>query len=75
LARASCQRYEVQFLDQTVALRSRALHRIDGRVRLGHHYSFEFALDGVDRRAGTIEFVAGDVKEVELDLVVDENGG
>lgn len=75
LARAACKRYDVQLLDQTVALHRRRPLRIEGRMRLTHHYRFEFAVDGVERRIGTVEFVAGNVKEVSLDLVLDTDGG
>ncbi len=71
LARTACRRYKVQLLDQTVALDKRSTLRIDGRLGLAHHFRFEFAVDGVDRRTGTVEFVGGKVKEVSLDLLLD----
>lgn len=74
LARAACQRYHVQLLDQTVSLEKRRPVRIDGRMRLSHHYRFEFAVAAMERRVGTVEFEAGNVKEVSLDLVLDEEG-
>ena len=74
LARAACQRYQVQLLDQTVSLDKRKPVRIEGRMRLSHIFRFEFAVTTMERRIGTIEFVAGEVKEVSLDLVLDEDG-
>jgi len=71
LARTACKRYQVQFLDQTVALDYRKLQRVDGRMRLAHGYRFEFAVAAMERRSGNIEFLAGRVKEVSLDLVLD----
>ncbi|MDO6462518.1 DUF3301 domain-containing protein [Granulosicoccaceae sp. 1_MG-2023] len=69
LARTACRRYEVQFLDQTVSLNRRRIVRRGQGFALAHFYQFEYAIDGVDRRYGTVEFVAGRVKEVALDLV------
>ena len=70
LARAACQRYEVQFLDQTVSLNKRRFVRRGQGVALAHVYQFEYAIGGVDRRYGTVEFVGGRLKEVELDFVM-----
>ncbi len=74
LARAACKRYQVQLLDQTVALDYRKPLRVDGRMRLTHGYRFEFAVTAMERRTGKVAFVAGNVKEVSLDLVLDEDG-
>jgi len=74
LARAACQRYQVQFLDQTVSLEKRRPVRVEGRLRLSHRYRFEFAVTAMERRAGKVEFEAGAIKGVELDLVLDEDG-
>lgn len=74
LARTACQRYQVQLLDQTVALDYRKLQRVQGQMRLAHGYRFEFAVAAMERRTGTVEFVAGRVKEVALDLVLDAEG-
>lgn len=72
LARAACQRYRVQLLDQTVALVRRRPVRLEGRLRLAHDYRFEFAVSAMERRLGTVAFEAGRVVEVELDLLLDE---
>lgn len=74
LARAACQRYSVQFLDQTVALDTRKTVRVDGRLRMAHSYRFEFAVEATQRRLGIVRFEAGAVKEVSLDLILDEYG-
>lgn len=71
LAHAACRRYQVQLLDQTVALDSRKLQRVQGQMRLSHRYCFEFSVSPMERREGSVEFVAGRVKEVALDIVLD----
>ena len=70
LARTACQRYEVQFLDQTVSLNKRRIVRRGSGLTLAHVYQFEYAIGGIDRRYGTVEFVSGRLKEVALDFVM-----
>jgi hypothetical protein len=51
-ARARCQRYGLQLLDETVGLSGIRLRRIADRRALERRYSFEVSIDGNDREAG-----------------------
>ena len=53
-ARALCQQYGLQLLDETVGLRRVRLRRIDGVQRLERCYDFEVSVDGHDRKPGCL---------------------
>jgi len=54
LARRACERYQVQFLDQTVALRGLRLRWTREGLRLRRQYRFEFSEEGTGRRSACL---------------------
>ena len=66
--REACQRYELQFLDDTVSFARLRLERDDeGRVRIARTYAFEFTETGNSRRRGAIKMLGKELSEVQLD--------
>ncbi|HTC28959.1 DUF3301 domain-containing protein [Dyella sp.] len=51
-ARARCQRYGLQLLDETVGLSGLRIRHMHGRRVIERRYSFEVSIDGNDREAG-----------------------
>lgn len=66
----ACQRYQVQLLDQTVALRKVGLKRNKrrGNVQLLRTYKFDFSIDGEDRRQGEAVVLGETPESVNLDI-------
>lgn len=52
LARRACERDQVQFLDQAVALRRLGLRWTRDGIRVRRQYRFEFSEEGTGRRYG-----------------------
>ncbi len=67
LARRSCTRDDLQFLDGTVMLGGLRLRRVDGRVGLLRIYVFAFTADGTSRRFGYVSMLGTRVLQIELD--------
>ena len=66
--REACERYGVQFLDDTVAFaRLRFARDADGRLRLERLYTFEFSQSGSDRRSGAIRVHGRYAEDVQLE--------
>ena len=66
--RAACERYAVQFLDETVAFARLRIGRDDaGRVRLVRTYTFEFSDTGNNRRHGAIEILGTALMGVQME--------
>jgi hypothetical protein len=66
--RAACERYQLQFLDDTVSFARMRLARDDGgQVRISRTYSFEFSDTGNNRRHGAIVMLGGDVADLHLE--------
>ncbi len=65
-ARALCQRYQLQLLDETVGLRRLHFRRVDGRLRVERCYDFEVSLDGSDRRPGQLWMIGQVVSHTAL---------
>ncbi len=64
----ACNNAQVQFLDDTVALKKLRLRRAeDGRLQLCRIFLFEFASDGMYRYQGRIVLAGKQVREVEMD--------
>jgi len=62
LSHALCAQAHVQLLDQTVALQRLSFARgSDGRLHLRRRYRFDISTDGVDRHAGSLEILAGEL--------------
>ncbi|RUL62305.1 DUF3301 domain-containing protein [Dyella dinghuensis] len=51
-ARARCQRYGLQLLDETVGLSGLRIRHMQGRRVIERRYSFDVSIDGNDREAG-----------------------
>lgn len=66
--RSACERYALQFLDETVAFaRLRLARDEDGRVRIARTYTFEFSDTGNNRRHGAIVMLGADVQDLQLE--------
>lgn len=66
--RAACERYALQFLDDTVSFaRLRLARDEEGRVRLCRTYTFEFSETGNNRRQGSIVMLGKELRDVQLE--------
>jgi Protein of unknown function (DUF3301) len=66
--RSACERYRLQFLDDTVSFaRMRLARDEDGQVRIKRTYTFEFSDTGNNRRHGAIVMLGGDVADMHLE--------
>ena len=66
--RSACERYQLQFLDDTVAFaRVRLARDEDGQVRIKRTYTFEFSDTGNNRRHGAIVMLGGEVADMHLE--------
>lgn len=64
----TCNKYSVQFLDDTVELKKIWLSRnSEGRLLICRLYFFEFSSDGSIRYQGRITMLGKMIKEVEMD--------
>jgi len=68
LARRACERYDVQFLDQAVALRRLGLRWTRDGVRVRRQYRFEFSEEGTVRRYGQLVLLGLRLEDLSLDL-------
>lgn len=66
--RAACERYGVQFLDETVAFaRLRLARDAAGRLRLRRSYTFEFSDTGNNRRGGSIVVLGAELEDLQME--------
>ena len=66
--RAACERYSLQFLDDTVSFARLRLRRgEDGQLRLARTYTFEFSDTGNNRRHGAIVMLGGELQDLQLE--------
>jgi Protein of unknown function (DUF3301) len=66
--RAACERYGVQFLDETVAFaRLRLARNAAGRLRLQRRYVFEFSDTGNNRRGGSIVVLGAEIDDLQME--------
>jgi len=66
--RSACERYQLQFLDDTVAFaRMRLARDEDGQIKIKRTYTFEFSDTGNNRRHGAIVMLGGDVADMHLE--------
>lgn len=66
--REACERYGVQFLDDTVAFaRLRLVRDENGRLGLQRLYRFEFSENGSNRRSGVIRVHGRYAEDVQLE--------
>ena len=65
--RLACERYQLQFLDDTVSFaRIRLARDEEGQVRISRTYTFEFSDTGNNRRHGAIVMMGGEVADMHL---------
>lgn len=66
--RSACERYRLQFLDDTVSFaRMRLARNHDGDLRLARTYTFEFSDTGNNRRQGAIVMLGGEVQDLHME--------
>ena len=66
--RSACERYQLQFLDDTVSFaRLRLARDEEGQVKIKRTYTFEFSDTGNNRRHGAIVMLGGQVSDLHLE--------
>ena len=66
--RSACDRYHLQFLDETVAFARMRLARDDeGQLKIARTYTFEFSDTGNNRRHGAIVMLGAEVADMHLE--------
>ena len=66
--RSACERYRLQFLDDTVSFARLRLARDDGgQLKLARTYTFEFSDTGNNRRHGAIVMLGGEVADLHME--------
>src|SRR5262245_26038609 len=66
--RSACERYNVQFLDDTVSFaRMRLARNEEGELRISRTYTFEFTETGNSRRQGAIVMVGNQLADLQLE--------
>jgi hypothetical protein len=66
--RSACARYELQFLDDTVAFARLRLRRDEeGQLKIARTYTFEFSDTGNNRRHGAIVMLGGELLDLQLE--------
>lgn len=66
--RSACARYDLQFLDETVAFARLRLRRDEeGQLRILRTYTFEFSDTGNNRRHGSIVMLGGELLDLHLE--------
>jgi hypothetical protein len=66
--RSACERYALQFLDDTVSFtRMRLARNDDGELRIARTYTFEFSDTGNNRRQGAIVMLGAEVRDLHLE--------
>lgn len=69
LARETCRRMGVQFLDETVGQKQWRIARDQGRWVIRRIFAFEFSRNGADRWPGELTLLGGKLAGVEFNLV------
>jgi hypothetical protein len=66
--RAACERYALQFLDETVSFTRMRLRRdAEGQLRIARTYTFEFSDTGNNRRHGAIVMLGGELQDLQME--------
>jgi hypothetical protein len=66
--RTACQRYDLQFLDETVSFTKLRLARDrEGQLKIARTYTFEFSDTGNNRRHGAIVMLGGELQDLQLE--------
>ena len=66
--RSACERYDLQFLDDTVSFaRLRLARDEEGRLKIARTYTFEFSETGNNRRHGAIVMLGQELADIHLE--------
>ena len=66
--KSACERYDLQFLDDTVAFAKLRLARdAEGQLKIARTYTFEFSDTGNNRRHGAIVMLGGEMQDLQLE--------
>jgi hypothetical protein len=66
--RSACERYALQFLDETVSFTRLRLARDEaGQLRIARTYTFEFSDTGNNRRHGAIVMLGGELLDLHME--------
>ena len=66
--RSACDRYQLQFLDETVSFtRMRLARDEEGQLKIARTYTFEFSDTGNNRRHGAIVMLGGELQDLQLE--------
>jgi hypothetical protein len=66
--KSACQRYDLQFLDDTVSFAKMRLARDEeGQLKIARTYTFEFSDTGNNRRHGAIVMLGGEMRDLQLE--------
>ena len=66
--RTACERYDLQFLDDTVSFARLRLGRDEaGQLKIARTYTFEFSDTGNNRRHGAIVMLGGELQDLQLE--------
>jgi hypothetical protein len=66
--RSACERYRLQFLDDTVSFaRLRLARDEEGQLKIARTYTFEFSDTGNNRRHGAIVMLGGEMQDLQLE--------
>ena len=66
--RDACERYDLQFLDDTVSFaRIRLARDEEGQLKIARTYTFEFSDTGNNRRRGAIMILGASLQDVQLE--------
>ena len=66
--RSACERYQLQFLDETVSFtRLRLARDEEGQLKIRRTYTFEFSDTGNNRRHGAIVMLGAEVDDMHLE--------
>lgn len=68
VCRSACERRNIQFLDQTVALRRLGLRWPPQGLRFRRVYRFDFSEEGTGRRSGYLVMLGQNLQEISLGL-------
>ena len=68
VTREACKQHGLQLLDDTVqGVRLRFARDAQGVVRVRRSFVFDFSEDGVNRRAGSVVMLGGQVESMQLE--------
>ena len=66
--RSACERYQLQFLDDTVSFARMRLARDEGgQLKISRTYTFEFSDTGNNRRHGAVVMLGGEVADLHME--------